>query len=260
MEQLERAMGTIEINQIHTRFARALSSYDSNADAQHRISKKLADLLPVYAGTQFRRVLEIGCGTGGFTRQLKACCEIEDWTINDLCDACKIKIKELFPDYPPRFITGDAEEIFFPGHYNLIASASVFQWMKQPEEFLHKLASLLSPGGVLLFSTFAPGNLQEIKELTGKGLDYPDTEQLKKWLTTGFRLLHMEEEVISLTFQNPMSVLHHLKDTGVTATGNGPWTRSIQESFCRRYTELFQTSTNQVKLTYCPLYIVAVKK
>lgn len=253
-------METIESRQILNRFTRALSSYDTHADAQRQISKKLVTLLPLYAGTQFRRVLEIGCGTGGFTRQLKACCKIDDWTINDLCDACKIKTDELFPGYPPRFIAGDAEKILFPGRYNLIASASAFQWMKQPKDFLHKLAHLLSPGGILLFSTFTPENLQEIKELTGKGLSYPTTEQLGKWLTTDFELLHMEEEIIRLTFESPPDVLRHLKNTGVTATGSGPWTRGIQEAFCRRYTELFSINTNQVKLTYCPLYIVAVKK
>lgn len=39
-------MEAIEAKQIHIRFTRALSSYDNHADAQHRISRKLASLLP----------------------------------------------------------------------------------------------------------------------------------------------------------------------------------------------------------------------
>ena len=38
-------MEAIEAKQIHIRFTRALSSYDNHADAQHRISRKLASLI-----------------------------------------------------------------------------------------------------------------------------------------------------------------------------------------------------------------------
>ena len=64
-------MEAIETKQIHIRFTRALSSYDNHADAQHRISRKLASLLPHQANVRYKRMLEIGCGTGGFTGVLK---------------------------------------------------------------------------------------------------------------------------------------------------------------------------------------------
>ena len=57
-------MEAIETKQIHIRFTRALSSYDNHADAQHRISRKLASLLPHQANVRYKRMLEIGCGTG----------------------------------------------------------------------------------------------------------------------------------------------------------------------------------------------------
>lgn len=254
-------MEAIETKRIHTRFTRALSSYDHHADAQHRISQKLASLLIQLPDTHYRRMLEIGCGTGGFTRVLKQQCRIDEWILNDLCESCQGKIDRLFPNFPPRFIAGDAETLSFPGKFDLIASASVFQWMKEPETFLHKLSELLIPNGVLLFSTFAPGNLREIKELTGKGLDYPTSDRLAKWLSAAdLDLLHLEEETITLTFQTPLDVLRHLKATGVTATGNGHWTKGLQASFCRHYSEQFATPDGQVTLTYRPLYIVTIKK
>ena len=115
--------------------------------------------------------------------------------------------------------------------------------------------------GLLLFSTFVPGNLYEIKELTGKGLVYPTSDTLVGWLSTAdFNLLHQEEDPIVLTFKTPLDVLRHLKATGVTATGNGCWTKGRQESFCRQYAEQFATTDGQVTLTYRPLYILATKK
>lgn len=260
METLERTMETIETKQIHDRFTRALSSYDQHADAQHLISRKLTALLLQHTGNSYHRLLEIGCGTGGFTRYLKENCNIGQWVVNDLCSACEAKINELLPTSTPRFIAGDAESMPFPGPFDLIASASAFQWIKRPEPFLRKIAGLLTPGGTLLFSTFAPGNLKEIKELTGKGLTYPSPSELSSWLTPGFRLLHIEEETIPLAFPTPLEVLRHLKNTGVTATGSTPWTRGMQETFCLRYNELFRTDNNQVTLTYRPVYVVAVKK
>ena len=188
-------MEAIEAKQIHIRFTRALSSYDNHADAQHRISRKLASLLPHQANVRYRRMLEIGCGTGGFTGVLKQQCHIDEWILNDLCEDCQEKIEQLFPGSPPRFIAGDAETLSFPGKFDLIASASVFQWMKEPETFLHKLSGLLMQQGLLLFSTFVPGNLYEIKELTGKGLVYPTSDTLVGWLSTAdFNLLHQEED------------------------------------------------------------------
>ena len=257
---MERNMDTIDRERIQHRFTRALSSYDSQADAQHRISRKLASLLPRQTDGHYGRILEIGCGTGGFTRFLVREYRAKEWVLNDLCEGCRERVSELFPDCPPTFIGGDAEAISFPGKFDLIASASAFQWMREPEKFLHKLAGLLTPRGTLLFSSFAPGNLPEIKELTGKGLSYPATDELTGWLSAGFDLRHLEEETITLTFNSPLDVLKHLKATGVTATGNSLWTKGMRASFCDRYREQFPAANNQVTLTYRPLYVLAVKK
>ena len=78
METMGRNMEAIETKQIHIRFTRALSSYDNHADAQHRISRKLASLLPHQANVRYKRMLEIGCGTGGFTGVLKQQCHIDE--------------------------------------------------------------------------------------------------------------------------------------------------------------------------------------
>ena len=239
-------MEVIEQERIRRRFSQAVNTYDDHAEAQKRICAHLVQLLAAYTSSHFRRVLEIGCGSGGFTRLLKQECQIEEWVLNDLCETWQSAIEELFPSAPPLFLAGDAERLAFPGTFDLIASASSLQWMKDLPRFLHKLSSILSPGGILAFNTFTPDNLHEIKEL--------------EWLSADFRIVHEEEGNIALTFRHPLEVLRHLKYTGVTANASHVWTRGKQERFCRDYQERFPSADGGVTLTYRPLYILVVKR
>ena len=116
-------MEVIEQERIRRRFSQAVNTYDDHADAQKRICAHLVQLLTVYTSSHFRRVLEIGCGSGGFTRLLKQECQIEEWVLNDLCETWQSAIEELFPSATPLFLAGDAERLAFPGTFDLIASA-----------------------------------------------------------------------------------------------------------------------------------------
>lgn len=253
-------MAIIDQERVRRRFSQAARTYDNHAEAQKQICAHLARLLARYTTSRFKRTLEIGCGSGGFTRLLRQQCQIEEWVLNDLCETWQEAIEALFPSAPPTFLAGDAEAIPFPGTFDLIASASALQWMRDLPRFLHKLSTSLSPRGILAFNTFAPDNLREIKELTGVGLSYPTACQLREWLSADFHIIHEEAGSISLTFRHPLDVLRHLKYTGVTANAASPWTRGKQERFCRDYQRRFARADEGVTLTYRPVYILATPK
>ena len=102
--------------------------------------------------------------------------------------------------------------------------------------------------------------MKEIRELTGSGLPYRSREELVTALSTHFDILHSEEELISLSFDNPIKVLYHLKQTGVTGTSSQQLrTRRDLQLFSERYTQEFTQGTS-VSLTYHPIYIIAKKK
>lgn len=255
-------MGELIKEQIGRRFTRALATYDRHAEAQQRICRRLVDMLLRTGRREWGRALEIGCGSGGFTRELHAHIRVGEWTLNDLCPGSREWVAPIFSDKEqPLFRMGDAEQLAFEGPYDLVASASALQWMRDLPAFLAKLAACLRPSGVLLFNTFAPDNLPEIRTLAGSGLLYPAAETLRAWLAPHFRLLEEREEAIRLSFGSPMEVLRHLKYTGVTATGAGTaWTRGRQEAFCRDYRALFGEEGGTVSLTYRPRYLLAVRK
>ena len=114
---------------------------------------------------------------------------------------------------------------------------------------------------MLLFNTFTPDNLSEIRALTGRGLAYPEADAIRRWVgEAGLRILEERTEKIRLTFDTPLDVLRHLKLTGVTATHDAPaWTRRTQALFDEQYRRLFSTDDGKVTLTYSPLYVLAVK-
>jgi malonyl-CoA O-methyltransferase len=258
-------MGTLErdnrIKNIRTRFSRALRTYDSAAVAQHRISERLLRLLKEESSRRrFDNVLEIGCGTGGFTRLLTKECQISHLTLNDLCNECEPIVSRAVEGVPHSFIFGDAESVPFEGGYDLIASSSAFQWMANPESFFSKLSSLLNKDGLLLFSTFSPDNFYEVREITGCGLNYPDVEKIKSYLRNNFSITSVIVEEIGLWFDSPIAVLAHMKKTGVTATGKLAWTRGEQKAFCDRYEQSYSNCERNVKLTYKPIYVLAQKK
>ena len=108
--------------------------------------------------------------------------------------------------------------------------------------------------------------MKEIRELTGNSLPYRSREELVTALSSHFDILHSEEELIPLSFDNPIKVLYHLKQTGVTGvTGisgqsSGQLrTRRDLQLFSERYTQEFTQGTS-VSLTYHPIYIIAKKK
>lgn len=258
METMERDNRMIEPACVRQRFARALHSYDNHAVAQQQITAEAATMLQRCL-QPFRHCLEIGCGTGGFTRHLQQILPEADWVLNDLCEE-SLTVAAEHCNRPPRLLIGDAESVELGTGYDLIASTSAFQWFRDPQGFITMLAAIQPKGGTLLFATFSPGNLQEVKELTGRGLSYPSAVQWKEWLKADYRVEVCREKTIRLTFGSPLEVLRHLKYTGVTATGAGQWTRGMQEDFICRYNQQFSTGNSRVTLTYRPLYILATRR
>lgn len=253
----------IEKSLVRRRFTRALTSYDRQAVAQQHICRRLVSLAAGrLASFTSPRVLEVGCGTGGFTRELLAAFRHAgvspvEWVANDLTASCPLPLSVLLSELPATYLPGDAEQTEFPGTYDLIASASALQWFASPETFVRRAVEMLRPGGLLLFNTFGQWNLKEVKALTGKGLAYPSADEVKGWLPPSVEA-RIETEVLTLCFPTPLDVLRHLKQTGVTATSTDSWTRGRLQQFSRDYIARYGNE-REVTITYQPIYVLAVK-
>lgn len=168
-------------------FSRHAKSYDKNARLQKTMAERLASLIPE---GPLGEVIELGCGTGVFTRHLLTN-PLSGLTLNDIAPPMieQLRKQVTLPEFT-RFLIGNAEMIDFP-EADLIAANAVFQWFCRPRSTLAHLYSRLRPGGRLVFSAFGPGTLKEFRDTVG--LQSPSLLQpMGEWVAmleeTGFVL------------------------------------------------------------------------
>ncbi len=243
-------------------FARARRTYDREAHVQLQVAGRMLNFLrqTCTEETHLSHIVEIGCGTGLYSRLLFRTFRPQTLWLNDLCPEMEENLADLLAQSGVSFTPGDAEAIPLPCPAHVITSCSTFQWLTDLPAFFHRCHQALLPGGILAFSTFGPENLREIRSLTGNGLHYFTPTEIREMLIPGFQILHASEEVATLTFPTPTDVLRHLKQTGVTGTEKRIWTRARLQHFNEEYLRLFPTEDGQVSLTYHPVYVIVEKK
>lgn len=252
----------IDKNKVKQRFSRAKESYSEQAIAQQEICQYLSTLMAKYVTVQLDRILEVGCGSGNLTRQMLVQYRPQHYFANDIY----AEVEQFFqPSEPIEFCIGDIEQMPLPSHLTAVLSSSALQWVQDLEQFFARIQQVLDPEGWLVFSSFAEKNLQEIKALTGHGLDYTSIDVMTAMLKRqGFDILHVEQNTMTLWFAHPLRILKHLKATGVTASRSDfMWNKRKLQQFYDDYAQFSQhdvQGNTQYALTYHPIYVIARKK
>ncbi len=260
------------INIVERRFSKAAAHYDSNAKVQEHISLRLFNLITqCVALPASPSIFEVGCGTGNLTKRLSNL-NPSTLLVNDIC-------KEYAPILEAKvgrgnfsYTMGDAsvvaEMLALSGsRFDIIASSSAVQWIREPLQFINRCAGLLNNNGIIAFSTFLPDNLFEINALCNSTtpVTYSTEEEIRKVIGERYSIIHISHSHKELYFKSPTDVLRHLKHTGVNASNHNAarqiiWTRGRIAEFERGYRERFYNSGKGYRLTYSPIYIVARKE
>ena len=193
------------------RFRRALPSYEEEARVQRLLSERLLSAI-LAEGRAFSRVLELGCGTGLFTRRARETLETRLYVACDLLPECGGWVSPL----GVRFLLADAERPpFREGVFDLVVGSAVAQWFRAPREALFRLSELLRPRGLLALSIFGPKTMRELpRSEVPAGL--LSVESWLKLSPPGFSVIRAERYLEKVPFPDGLSVLRHLKRTGAS--------------------------------------------
>jgi malonyl-CoA O-methyltransferase len=151
-------------------FGARAASYEGNANLQRAVAERLARLLPPFAAP---RVLELGCGTGLFSRHLLARYPDGTFVFTDLApsmlEQCRLNVNGLGKRVG--FEVMDAARPTAEGPFDLIAMSMTLHWLADPEAALTTLRKRLAAEGVLVFATLGHESFPEWREaLFAQGL------------------------------------------------------------------------------------------
>jgi malonyl-CoA O-methyltransferase len=245
---------------IKLRFEQAAATYEQQATVQVQVADRLLALLASAApGIAPASVLEIGCCTGLLTEKiLTRFPGLSRLAVSDLVPAFEQCVEQKVAHLGSNvtFLAGDIESIALPERYDLIISSSTLHWVHDLPALCRKLRAHLTPNGVLAISLYGMDNLREIRTVTGVGLQYKDLAELVSVIDESFHILDSAQSWETLWFPDPLSVLHHLRATGVNAIGQKAWTRKEVTGFIAEYKKQFSGGQG-VRLTYHPMFIIA---
>lgn len=151
-------------------FGARAASYEAHADLQREVAAHLAQLLPPLA---IPRVLELGCGTGLFSRHLLKHYPNGEFLFTDIAPAMLEECRRNLGDRSRaafRLLDANDPE-HLEGPFDVIATSMTLHWLDDPAASLAKLRRLLARGGHLLYATLGPQSFAEWQQsVSAEGL------------------------------------------------------------------------------------------
>ncbi|MDP3730594.1 MAG: malonyl-ACP O-methyltransferase BioC [Candidatus Omnitrophota bacterium] len=194
--------------------------YDKYADIQNTAARSLIE--EAGAGG-IARILEIGCGTGNYTRFLaEKFSEARVIAVDKSKKMVEIAKKKL-AGKGIEFIVADAEDLRPEGEFDLITSNAALQWLKDFESTMLNYKNALAENGVIAFSMFGPATFWELghslKAALGNHVKIAAADFLKKdeitmMMNRCFKAVTVKEKIVKETFNSLAELLNKIRHTG----------------------------------------------
>jgi len=203
-------------------FESAAAAYDQAAALQQEVGQRLTQRLDLVK-MQPDRILDLGSGTGHcipdlFARYKKAQVVALDIALPMLEHARK-RGRWL---RRPRCICADAERLpFADSRFDLVFSNLMLQWCVELEAVFAELQRVLRPGGLLLFTSFGPDTLSELRGSWQQVDGYSHVNAFPDMHDVGDALVRarfadpvMDVERITVTYPDVWKLMRELKQIG----------------------------------------------
>ena len=158
---------SLDRSQIRQHFSSHADEYDRYARVQKKVASELVEL--AVPCTISGSVLDVGTGTGAVGARLLELCPDAVLTVSDLAHGMTLAAKNNLPEV--RAIDADARRLpFIEKSFDLILSASVYQWVEDLKSAFQECHRILEPGGRFAFALFSDGTLSELEDVFRRAL------------------------------------------------------------------------------------------
>ena len=244
-------------------FERAAETYDESAVLQREVAERMLmrlDLIKLNPSV----IVDAGSGTGYCTRSLAGRYRGARVYAVDISHAMSRRAADKAGWFSrQRFVCGDAEALpLATASVDLLLSNLMLQWC-DPEAVFTEFFRVLRPGGLLMFSSFGPDTLRELRAAWGAvdGAahvhDFIDMHDLGDVLVhTRFADPVMDMEYFNLTYPDVMAVLRELKHLGASNAAVGRPGGLTGKSRFQRFTSAYRSSARNERIpaTYEVVY------
>ncbi len=216
-----------DARQVRRAFSRAADGYEQAAALQREIEARLLDSLTFHTSTP-SVVLDAGCGPGRASAALqrhwpKAGVLALDLALPMLRQARRNAGWRPFARRPQP-LCADVRALPLAGaSVDVVFSNLCLQWVDDLPAVLAELRRVLRPGGLLLFSTFGPDTLQELRDAFAQADAAPHVSPFAAIAQVGDALMHagfrdpvLDRDDIVAHYRDLPALMRELRALGAT--------------------------------------------
>jgi malonyl-CoA O-methyltransferase len=219
-------MTTFELDQqlVRRHFGHAATSYEQHDVLQREVQAALIERLDFYTAMP-QRVVDVGAGTGRGTALLKQRYPKAEVIALDLAVPMLRAAKQHSSWRKPFMrVCGQAAALPLADRsVDVLHSNLCFQWIDDLTALFGECVRVLKPGGLLVFSSFGPDTLKELRAAWAEADQSPHVSRFLDMHDVGDAMLNagLRDPVLdvfryTLTYSEPRKLLEELQGLGAT--------------------------------------------
>ena len=214
----------IDKRQVRRNFGRAARTYEQHDALQREVQSLLLERLDFYLETP-ALVVDVGAGTGRGAALLKKRYAKAQVLATDLALPMLRAAKQHASWLKPfQRVCAEATALPLPDHsVDVLHSNLCFQWIDDLQALFGECVRVLKPGGLLLFSTFGPDTLKELRAAWAQADQQPHVSRFldmhdlgDAMIAAGLRDPVLDVDRYTLTYSEPRLLLKELQGLGAT--------------------------------------------